>query len=367
MTRRAPRLSRRDFLRSAALGGSGLLAAYALACEDGDDAASSTATPPPDTAVAATPDETDAPLSFSWRRLATNGLQPAPRRDHSLVAAGSSLVLFGGRGPEGTMQDLWRYDVDADAWTEFGATGPSARFGHNAVWDSARERVAVFGGQAASAFFNDLWSFDPASNAWLQLSAGAGPAPRYGAAAAIDTAGRLVLSHGFTDSGRFDDTWLHDLASGVWTDVSPAEGPRPVERCLMRAVWDSKAQRLLMFGGQTDATPYLGDLWAFDGAGWNEIAVDPKPSPRKFYAMAFDPDAGRAVLVGGDTEDGPANDVWTFDSATNAWTQHAPSGEAPSPRSGHDAVWLADRRSLVVFGGNDGTNDLNDLWELTVT
>ncbi len=368
-TARGRRLSRRAFLRSTALGGSGLLAAYLLGCGDDGGEPSPTATTAAPTATSSAPPATEAPLSFTWRRLGASGRQPAPRRDHSLVAAsfvsGPGLLLFGGRGPEGTMRDLWRYDFAAEAWTQSGAAGPPARFGHNAVWDAQRGRMAVFGGQAASGFFNDLWSFDPAAEQWAELAGDARPAARYGAAGAVDPAGRFTITHGFTSSGRFDDTWRYDLASAGWTDASPG-GARPIERCLMRAVWDTAAQRLLMFGGQTDATPYLGDLWALTPEGWSELTAEPKPSPRKFYAMAFDPALGAALLFGGDTEAGPVNDLWLFDSASDAWSQTEVSGEPPSPRSSHDAAWVPERRSLVVFGGRDASGDLNELWELAV-
>ena len=121
-----------------------------------------------------------------------------------------------------------------------------------------------------------------------------------------------------------------------------------------------------MFGGQTTGTPFLGDFWEFTEDGWRELTGEPKPSPRNFYATAFDGDAARLVLFGGNTADGAVNDVWFFDSAANAWSQQSLRGDAPSARYGHDAVWLPGRRSLLVWGGNDGSQDLNDLWELSL-
>ncbi len=150
----------------------------------------------------------------------------------------------------------------------------------------------------------------------------------------------------------------------TWTDASP-DGQRPVERCLMRGVWARRPNRLLMFGGQTTGAPFLGDLWALEEDGWRQITAEPSPAPRTFYSFTFDVEAGRAILFGGNTQDGPADDLWYFDSASETW-QRQEAGAAPSPRFGHDAAWRADRRSLLVFGGNDGSADLNDLWELSV-
>ena len=173
------------------------------------------------------------------------------------------------------------------------------------------------------------------------------------------------MTHGFTDAGRFDDSWSLALAGDAWSDLSPP-GTRPVERCLMRAAWDPAAGQLLMFGGQTTGTPFLGDFWSLGDAGWREISADPRPSPRNFYAMAFDEQRRRLILFGGNTADGPVNDLWFFDPATEAWSEAVIEGEAPSPRSGHDGVWLADSRRLIVFGGRAAAGDASDLWELTV-
>ncbi len=356
MSDQSRRLSRRAFLRSAALGGAGLAGAHLLGCGDDGGAPAPTATTGATPAAGATA----TPGAFGWRQPSTADPLPAARRDHSLVSDGERLYLFAGRNPE-PLADLWRYDIAGNSWAGVDAPdGPPARFGHNAVWNKAQ--MLVFGGQAGGAFFNDLWAFDLPTGSWNQLAGGeSAPSARYGAGGALGSEGRLLVTHGFTSQGRFDDTWQFTIDG--WADIS-AQGARPVERCLMRAVWDPTKERLLIFGGQTNATPFLGDLWALASGSWREIAAEPKPSPRNFYAMAFADQAGQALLFGGRTEQGPANDLWLFDSAAEAWSQPSAGGEAPSARYGHDAAWVADSLSLFVFGGNDGNADLNDLWVL---
>jgi Galactose oxidase, central domain len=357
-------ISRRTFL----IGGSGLLAAYAVGCGGDDEPSEPTASPAatatgaPGTATAS-PEPT--PGVLGWRRIEASGTPPSGRTDHSLVTDGRSLLLFGGRASGEPQGDYWTFDLTANGWLQPAVgQGPDARFGHNAVYDPARRRMLVFGGQLGGTFFNDAWALEGLAPGWGQLDS-TGPSQRYGAASALDADSRLVVSHGFTNRGRFDDTWLLDPGP-AWADVSPAAN-RPVKRCLCRGAWDSQRNRFLMFGGQTDGTPFLGDLWAFDGQEWTEITSEPKPSPRNFYAMA-ETDPGRIVLFGGNSEDGPGpkNDVWIFDSEADSWTIAEPEGEAPSPRYGHDAVWIPETRRLIVFGGHDNSGDVNDLWELTI-
>lgn len=353
-------LSRRAFLRSTLLGGAGLAAAYTLGCGDGND---NDGTPSKPTATLPVP--TAPPLALGWTARAASGTLPEPRRDHSLSSDGAGLYLFGGRG-DGTFADFWQYDPTAEAWTELAPTGPSPRFGHNAAWHKLSNRLIVFGGQSGDGtFVNDLWTYDPATDLWTQLDSGSGPSPRYGAASALTVDGQLIVTHGFTDQGRFNDTWRYDFDAGTWTDISPP-GQRPIERCLTRAAWtEVMDQHLLMFGGQTNDAPFLGDFWALaEGRDWSEVVRVPHPGARNQYSMVYDATGHRIVMFGGDSEGGPLNDLWTFDADDEFWTNTIIDGANPSARYGHDAAWVASRSAMLVFGGHDGQSELNDLWEL---
>ena len=359
MARPSRRVTRREFL---ALGATTLGAAYLAACGGGGENGDA-GTP---VATTTDPTATPEPGALRWSRVAFDGAAPAPRRDHSLVSDGERLYVFGGRDGGGPLGDLWIYDLQAATWSQIALEGgPGARFGHNGAWDAARGRALIFGGQAGAAFFDDLWEYDPAAGRWFQakLNSPTSPAARYGAASALDGDGRLLVTHGFTSTGRFDDSWAYDFAAEGWEALA-IQGPLPVERCLVRGVWDPRSNHLLMFGGQTTAEPFLGDTWALAGLAWREIIPAESPSPRNFYAMAFDEDRDRAVLAGGASADGLLNDVWLFDATREQWSLAPVTGEAPTPRAGHDAAIAGDR--LFVFGGQDAENHSADLWQLTL-
>ncbi len=164
------RISRRTLLRSAALGGSGLAGAYLVGCGDGsgEPAATSTVAAPPLASASTTQPTAPSGSTLRWQQLSPAGGTgpdgdelPAPRRDHSLIAAasdsGQSLLLFGGRD-SAPLGDLWRYDIAQSQWTNklVANEGPPARHGHNAVWDGPSGKIFVFGGQSGETFFNDL-------------------------------------------------------------------------------------------------------------------------------------------------------------------------------------------------------------------
>lgn len=357
-------ISRRDLLRTTLSAGAALAVLPLLAC-GGDRPEDSVETQP------AGPGASPGPVGISpagWSQLQAGGTSPSPRRDHVLAydAAEGSLYLHGGRSAGQPLSDLWLYETGAGTWRPLSPSGegPAPRFGHNAAFDAPRGRLVLFGGQAGTSFFNDLWAYEVASNRWRRLGEG-GPARRYGAGGALDPdSATFFLSHGFTFQGRFDDTWALPLTDTQWKELSPAQG-RPLKRCLLRSVWEPDTRSILLFGGQSDSAPYHNDFWRFDTASreWREIQADPRPGARHFYAAAYDTAASRLLLFGGSTAGGSVDDLWAFGTGSGAWSKlEMPGG--PAARNGHDAVYLPDRRSLIVFGGAGTEDELGDLWEL---
>ena len=372
-------ISRRSLLRSTLLGGAGLAGAYLLSCDDGEGGPDT----PDDHAL--TPNPTLFPqygseeLRLTWQALSPSGDPPPPRKDHSLVLRESGqLYLFAGRGDNGELADLWMYDIASATWTALAGDGPAARHGHNAGWDYINDRMLVFGGQQGSAFFNDIWQYTPADDRWAELApAGSLPEARYGAGGTIsapesgDTSapflpGQFLITHGFTANGRFDDTWAFDLATDRWSDVSPVD-ERPVKRCLMRATWDTLRNRLVIFSGQTDDEPFLDDFWTLSGSrDWTTVLREPRPTGRTFYSMVTDAERRQIVVFGGNTVNGATSETWTFRIQDEFWVQEQAEGDGPAGRFGHDAVWVPESSSMLVFGGEVGGDQVNELWQLTI-
>ncbi len=296
---------------------------------------------------------------LAWSALAAKG--PAARRDHTLTAndGGTIAFLFGGRAGGKALGDLWAFERASNSWSRLDATkGPAARFGHSAAFIDGH--LVLFGGQGGpDSFFNDAWAYDPVRGTWTKLTpAGGPPAARYGAGGA-KIGMSLTVTHGFTNSGRFDDTWA---LSARWTDVGPKDGPRPIKRCLHRTVYLPTFGRMLLFGGQTDGRPFLGDTWLYTPTKmtWQE-AGGSAPSARNLYALAGT--ATTAYLFGGAGGQGNTNDLWSFDK--NGWLKLKPAGNAPPARAGVDGA-IVTGPSMMVFGGGSGSAELADLWELAL-
>jgi Galactose oxidase, central domain len=362
------KVSRRMLLRGGAVGASAIVASALVGCGSSDDETSTTST----VASSATPvgAATTTPTvrtQQSWSRILTSG-GPAARRDHSLTFNPDDglIYLFGGRAKGIADNQLWTFDPTPAAWRQIESDGaPAPRFAHNATYDAAGKRLVIAMGQGNDgAFFNDVWTF--ADGRWTQLDAASAERPeiRYGSGGVHDQAGnRILISHGFTDRGRFDDSWSFDLTAGVWTRIATT-GVVPIKRCLTRCLWQDGS--MLMFGGQTDATPFLGDFWSLDVAGgaWAELAAASLPGPRNLYGASLDDAGERWYIVGGNTPDGPTDETWVYETSSASWAPLRGVGASPPARYSSDAAHAGGK--LYVFGGHDGTTEIDDVWALGV-
>jgi hypothetical protein len=260
---------------------------------------------------------------------------------------------------------LWTFEPNTSSWREAGASneGPEPRFGHVAVYDTATARLIIALGQGAgSKFFNDVWAFD--GSRWERLmETGDAPEVRYGAGGAHEVStNRLLISHGFTDRGRYDDSWALDLGDRSWSKIKTS-GDVPIKRCLTRCAFSQAS--MLLFGGQTDDTPFLGDFWRLnlsDGR-WQQLSPPTLPSARNLFAAALDPLTGHWYLTSGNTPDGPTADTWTFDLVSETWSSVAVTLSPPARFSADAAI---AGRQVYMFGGHDGEAELNDLWVLSI-
>src|SRR5262245_26886231 len=226
-----------------------------------------------------------------WDVLTPSGPIPPPRVFAASVADRESrrMLVFGGAffGPFFSdftaYSDLWAYGVDDNAWTELVPVnaGPSAR-SRPSAW-IVEDKLYIFGG--VNSFFqvlNDLWVYDLEANAWTNLipnGAAGSPPRRHEAAAGMTRArgGHLVIYGGESIDQAFQfsvlgDTWEYALASGTWSDVTPA----PADNIAPPRNYNTAVtigQRMYLHGGDTPSGIDCGapfpqhptdQLWRFD-------------------------------------------------------------------------------------------------------
>jgi hypothetical protein len=99
---------------------------------------------------------------------------------------------------------------------------------------------------------------------------------------------------------------------------------------------------------------------------WREItpASGPVPEPRAHGVAVFDANGRRLVVFGGQGERALLDDTWAFDLATSTWARLQTSGGPPDARLGADAVYDPVGRRLVLWAGQAGSRFFDDVWAL---
>lgn len=215
------------------------------------------------------------PLSGSdaWNLLAPPGSSPSARYYNSAIydAKRARMVVFGGIDSRSSHNDVWALSLSGNPeWSALAPTGnaPSARYGHSAIYDPARDRMVVFGGYAAAGSCQDLWALSLGeSPAWSALEPdGKAPAARHGHSAVYDSKHeRMVVFGGYDGYGARRDARALSLAGNpAWSAISP-KGELPSARYGHTASYDADADRMVVSGGQ-DAIGAVS-VWALSLSG----------------------------------------------------------------------------------------------------
>ena len=345
---------------------------------------------------------TDPPGVYGTLRIPSIGAIPGSRiTPTTWIDSGGNLWLFGGfghdsRGIIGSMNDLWKFDMQSGQWAWMGGSNTatmSGVYGSQGVpstsnippgrtaatgWVDPSGNFWLFGGESVVFtinFLNDLWKYNPSTGEWTWISGsstglapgvygtfgvaspGNTPGARFSAVPWTEVSGNLWFFGGLeSNSGNyfFNDVWQFNLSTQEWSWNGGSSAPNTsgVYGVLgVSAVANVPGAR----EWHTSVTDGSGNFWLFGGQG--------KDSTTNIY--------------------GQLNDLWEFSPATKQWTWMSGSSTAfaagvygqlgvPSsagaPGGRFSTVsWIDSSGNLWIFGGygfdSNGTrNDLNDLW-----
>jgi hypothetical protein len=199
-----------------------------------------------------------------------------------------------------------------------------------------------------------VWSLDLAgSGHWAPLQISGGPGWRFEHTAIYDPEGDRMIVFGGSNGDDLNDVWSLSLSgTPVWTQLFPAGTP-PVPRKYSTAVYDSRRQRMILFGGKSDAPPLfpdLGDVWELTLAAtpeWHPLSVmGPSPGTRRDHAAIYDPERDRMIVFGGYTN---LPYTWALDLSGAPTWEPLPDGPGLQEEG---AVYDPTIDGVVVTGGN---------------
>ena len=177
---------------------------------------------------------------------------------------------------------------------------------------------------------------------------------------------RIIMFGGYDGSNALGDTWLYEINENRWTNLSPAIIGGTLTARLGMGLVHIDGDQVIMFGGWSPDTGFLGDTWLYDLSDniWKQITptvVGGTLSIRSNMSICNIGD-GRAIMFGGKSGTNYLNETWLFEIANNTWTKLTPTvtGGTLSERQCAGSDYLGDNK-IMIFGGSS-TIYYNDTW-----
>ena len=308
-------------------------------------------------------DDTSATAREVFGKLAdSNDSEPLARAGHTMTARTSTgdLYLFGGFGSDNALKnDLWRWN--GSAWTQLTPTGgpPVARASHAAYYDAENDRIYVHGGQSVGPVNrDDIWRYDVAANTWTDVTPVTKPGARHSHSFAEEQFGlEDAILFGGIDAGGLDaETWRWDPSTELFTLLSPATSPTARSNHAM-AVTNFPGLTVVLFGGVTNLVgPVISSqTWEWDGTTWALLSPTTVPSARQGHAMTFDDSDRHIRMICGQTGASNSNlvrEVWEWEGSN--WFL-MPDLIAPGALREMAIAYDTVRNTIIMMGGIDGS------------
>lgn len=326
----------------------------------------------------------------TWRKLTVGGSVEPSRCNFSACAVGSRVVLFGGEGVNmQPMNDTFVLDLSSTEpeWRHVNVSSPPpGRWGHtvsclNDSW------LVVFGGCGRQGLLNDVFilDLDAKNPTWREISGVAPPLPRSWHSSCTLDGTMLVVSGGCTDSGvLLSDTFTLDVTvdKPVWREIPVAWKP-PSRLGHTLSVYDGR--KILMFGGLAKSGPLRlrsSDVYTMDlseeepcwrcitgsgmpGAG-NPAGIGPPP---RLDHVAVSLPGGRILIFGGSVAGlHSASQLFLLDPTEEnpTWRIMNVPGRPPRFAWGHSTCVVGGSRAIVLGGQTGEEWMLSELYELSM-
>jgi PKD repeat protein len=210
--------------------------------------------------------------------------------------------------------------------------------------------------------------------AWTNVTYGPAPSPRQGYGIAYDANdGYVVLFGGYPVGGGprtfLNDTWT--FRGGLWTNITSTAGIAPAAREYPQMLYDASDGSILLLGGETfEGT--ATDVWSFSTGHWTELNATEPPAleGRCGYQATYDSTEGVALILVPTCFSNTTNPVYMYAYHAGVWSNlsvnHTTNQSLPATMLGTSSLLVDDPtlHGVVLFGGfNSSTRDgLNETW-----
>ncbi|MHC1769636.1 MAG: kelch repeat-containing protein [Verrucomicrobiia bacterium] len=335
-----------------------------------------------------------------WKQRSDVGT-PGQRYGHALAydSDRGATVLFGGDSTKVItdrvfLSDTWEYD--GVTWRRIDIDGPvpSPRTRHSLCYDPVTRQVILFGGYGEDGYLNDVWNYEstrPGGGRWIHRPVPSGPNPLAAHALVYDIQNGVALLAGGTpdpDSSEYRQTsatWAWNNKLGEWTlrdetigwYAGQELGAGLTEHAM---IYDSRRREVIILGG---AGPRGTKIVANGSIFWASGSIKDCGFPVVAGAAVYDSALDFYFHFGG-LDFGLPDEEYPSDRGTAGYEFFRYPGVEgfpcsyrptdlnvsllkdvrPGPRIQCAMIYDQKRRVTVLFGGVWDAAAYNDTWEL---
>ncbi|CAL0334902.1 unnamed protein product [Lupinus luteus] len=326
----------------------------------------------------------------AWGKLTVGGTVEPSRCNFSACAVGNRVVVFGGEGVNmQPMNDTFVLDLNSSnpEWQHVQVSSPPpGRWGHTLSCVNGSHLV-VFGGCGTQGLLNDVFvlNLDAQPPTWREISGLAPPLPRSWHSSCTLDGTKLIVSGGCADSGvLLSDTFLLDLSmeKPIWREIPVAWTP-PSRLGHTLSVYGGR--KILMFGGLAKSGPLRfrsSDVFMMDLSEeepcWRCVTGSGMPGagnpggtapPPRLDHVAVSLPGGRILIFGGSVAGlHSASQLYILDPTDEkpTWRILNVPGCPPRFAWGHSTCIVGGTRAIVLGGQTGEEWVLGDLHELSL-
>ncbi|CAA0839422.1 Adagio protein 1 [Striga hermonthica] len=326
----------------------------------------------------------------AWSKLVVGGAVEPSRCNFSACAVGNRVVLFGGEGVNmQPMNDTFVLDLNSSnpEWQHVKVgSPPPGRWGHTLSCVNGSHLV-LFGGCGRQGLLNDVFvlDLDAKQPTWREISSLAPPLPRSWHSSCTLDGTKLIVSGGCADSGvLLSDTFLLDLSmeKPIWREIPVAWTP-PSRLGHTLSVYGGR--KILMFGGLAKSGPLRfrsSDVFTMDLGDdepcWRCVTGNAMPGasnpggmapPPRLDHVAVSLPGGRILIFGGSVAGlHSASQLYILDPTEEkpTWRILNVPGRPPRFAWGHSTCIVGGTRAIVLGGQTGEEWMLSEIHELSL-
>ncbi|MFC2131559.1 kelch repeat-containing protein [Bacteroidota bacterium] len=287
---------------------------------------------------------------------------PPPRCNFGMTDIGEDkVIIFGGIGVDGELDDTWIYDFNTNDWTEVQSEPkPPKRFNHGMA-RLGKNKALLFGGEDTPYIKNETWVFQLDSNKWFQMDPELKPPARVYFGISQLNGNKALIYSGYVfeyESPIGKDTWIYDFEKNEWNKFKYLN-PWGAGQGVHCAFLDTG--KVLSFSGWAGTSKDYNGIFDISLDSWKHINPKQNATPVQWGAMANI--SKNMIFLFGGSPSGKSygNESWIFFLSDTTWNPINNIDTLPKERSSHGIAKINDGR-ILLFGGITNGGKLGDTW-----